>query len=316
MLVGDNGETMKIVVTGGAGFIGSHVVDHYIGDGHDVIVIDNLITGNKKNVHPKAQYFEKDITAPDFVVWCKEKVGMVDIINHHAAQMNVRKSFEDPLFDASANILGTINLLSFAVTANVQRFIFISSGGAIYGPAPLPTSETHSPCPLSPYGLSKYVGEQYVQLYSKLYGIPYIILRYANVYGPRQNPKAEAGVIAIFIESMIKEKEPIIFGNGEQTRDYIYIKDVVQANILALSRGKDQIINIGTGKETTVNRLFSLLQTQIHFPKKVRFAAEIHGELRNSALTIKKAKEILGWEPKIALEEGLLLTLQSYEATK
>ncbi len=299
---------MKIFVTGGAGFIGSHVVDRYIGEGHTVVVMDNLSTGLRQNVHQKAIFYEGDITSPQLLeIFQKEKP---DIVNHHAAQMNVRHSLEDPLYDARANILGTINVLSCCVKMHVKRFLFISSGGAIYGPAPIPTPETHTPYPLSPYGLSKYVGEQYIQLYSRLFGLSYVILRYANVYGFRQNPKSEAGVIAIFIDKMKRGEEPLIFGDGNQTRDYVYVKDIARANVLALTKGENQIINLGTGKETSVNTLFSLLKKEICFQKKALYGEEIIGEIRAGALNITRAQNILDWQPTYSLESGLHKTVE------
>jgi UDP-glucose 4-epimerase len=299
---------MKILVTGGAGFIGSHVVVRYIKEGHTVVVVDNLTTGNKQNLHSKTLFYDCDIASPQLLeIFKKEKP---DVVNHHAAQMNVRHSLEDPLYDAQVNILGTINVLSCCVKMHVKRFLFISSGGAIYGPAPIPTHETYPPSPLSPYGLSKYVGEQYVQLYSQLYGLSYVILRYANVYGSRQNPKSEAGVIAIFIDKMKRGEEPIIFGDGNQTRDYIYVKDIVQANVLALTKGKNQIINLGTGKETSVNTLFSLLKKEMCFQKKALYGEEIIGEIRAGALDITRAQKILDWQPPYSLESGLHKTVE------
>lgn len=302
---------MKILVTGGAGFIGSHVVDAYIKEGHTVIVVDNLSTGNKRNIHPDARFYSCDITSLSTLLEIFEK-EKPDIVNHHAAQMNVRRSLENPLFDAEVNILGVLNVLSCAVKTNAKKFIFISSGGAIYGDAAeIPTPETASSQPLSPYGLSKYTGERYVQLYSHLYTLPFTILRYANVYGPRQNPEGEAGVIAIFIDKMLKGEQPVIFGDGEQTRDYICVGDVVAANILALHTGKNQIFNIGTGKQTSVNTLFSLLQKQIGFAKKAQHGKEIPGEVRHGALAIDHAKQFLGWEPRISLSQGLSMTLEA-----
>lgn len=299
---------MKILVTGGAGFIGSHVVDAYVEQGHEVIIIDNLKTGNKKNVNQKARFYNCNIqdTAAILEIFEKEKP---EVVNHHAAQMNVRHSIEDPKYDAETNVIGLINILNAAVKTKVKRFIFISSGGAIYGHAPVPTKEVTVPKPLAPYGLSKYVGEQYVQLYHSLYQLPYVILRYANVYGPRQNPEGEAGVIAIFIDKIIKNEEPIIFGDGEQTRDYIHIKDVVAANILALTKGTNDVFNIGTRIQTSVNTLFSIMKKHMSFSKNPIHETEIKGEVKYGALECSKAKEILGWTPKIKIEEGIEKTM-------
>ena len=305
---------MKILITGGAGFIGSHVADAYIKEGHDVVIIDNFSTGRKENCNKNAKLIECDITNKsqiEEIFECEKP----DVVNHHAAQMNVRKSIEDPKYDAEINILGLVNILHISSRTKVKRFIFSSSGGAIYGPAEIPTEEKLIPCPVSPYGLSKLVGERYIQLYNELYGMQYVLLRYANVYGPRQNPHGEAGVIAIFIDQMQRNEQPTIFGDGQQTRDYVYVKDVVKANILALTKGDNQIINIGTGKETTVNHIFSELKKQMRFQKSARHGEEIRGEVRRGALKIDKANTILSWKPTVVLEQGLLYT-ETEEGTK
>ncbi len=299
---------MKIIVTGGAGFIGSHVVDAYCQEGHTVVVVDNLLTGERKNIHPLARFYHCDITSKELLsIFEKEKP---DIVNHHAAQMNVRKSLEDPLFNAQSNIMGLLNVLSCAVKTNSKKFIFISSGGAIYGDAAkIPTPETALVQPLSPYGLSKYTGERYIQLYSHLYGLSYTILRYANVYGPRQNPLGEAGVIAIFIDALLKGKQPFIFGDGEQTRDYIYIADIVAANLLCLTKGPNEIFNLGTEKETSVNTLFSLLQSTITSSLKPIHAPKRAGEVSRNALNCQKARSLLEWQVRYPLEEGIRKTV-------
>ncbi len=299
---------MKILVTGGAGFIGSHVVDAYCKAGHDVIVVDNFETGIKGNIHPKARLYSCNVMSNELkMIFQKERP---DVVNHHAAQVNVRRSVEDPVYDAKTNVIGIVNVLACSLDAKVQRFIFISSGGAIYGNASVPTLESYTPKPLSPYGLSKYTGEKYVEMCNSLYGLPFIILRYANVYGPRQNPKGEAGVIAIFINNMQKNQEPVIFGDGEQTRDYIHVMDVVEANLLALTRGENTCFNIGTGKQTSVNTIFSLLQTEMNFTKKAQYGEKIVGEVQHGALDINRAKKLLGWEPKIVLKQGLHMTVE------
>lgn len=299
---------MKILITGGAGFIGSHIVDAYIKEGHEVIIIDNLKTGNKKNLNPQATFYECDIcdAKTTLTIFEKEKP---DIVNHHAAQVNVRKSIEDPKYDAETNIIGLITLLNAAAKIKVRRFIFISSGGAIYGHAQVPTKETTIPKPLCPYGVSKYVGEQYVQLYYSLYNLPFIILRYANVYGPRQNPVGEAGVISIFIDKLLKNEEPIIFGDGEQTRDYVHIKDIVTANMVALTKGTNETFNIGTGIQTSVNSLLSIMRQEIISTKTPIHKAEITGEIKHGALDCSKAKKYLAWTPKIKIEEGIKHTI-------
>jgi UDP-glucose 4-epimerase len=299
---------MKIAVTGGAGFIGSHVVDRYIEAGHEVIVIDNLSTGKKENINPRARFYHSDIRDEGIeAIFRKERP---EIVNHHAAQMDVRKSTEDPLFDAEVNILGTINLLENAVRFGVKRFIFASSGGAIYGEqTEFPAGEDHLNLPLSPYGVSKLAGEKYLHYYSETFGLKYISLRYSNVYGPKQNPDGEAGVVAIFIGRLLKGKEPVVNGDGEQTRDYVYVDDVVEANIRATLGEAEGLFNIGTGIETSVNillnRLIDIAKVNIRGingpPRK--------GEQRRSVLGCEKAVRILGWEPKTTLEEGLHRTV-------
>lgn len=303
---------MKILVTGGAGFIGSHVVDKYIEEGHTVIVVDSLVTGYEKNLHPKAMFYKCDITSSKLKdIFEKEKP---DIVNHHAAQMNVRKSIEEPMYDAKTNVLGLINVLSCAAETKVKKFIFISSGGAMYGNAPvLPTPEETHPTPLSPYGLAKYIGEQYVQLYHRLYGIPYVILRYANVYGPRQNPQGEAGVIAIFIDHIFKGKKATIYGDGEQTRDYVYVGDIVVANSKAITTGNNKILNIGTGKEMSVVELHAIVQNVLRVNETPTFAQKRHGEVFRSALHCAAAAEILGWKSTVDIKEGIQKTVQWFK---
>ena len=303
---------MKILVTGGAGFIGSQVVDKYIEEGHTVIVVDSLVTGHEKNIHPKATFYKCDISSPELrVIFEKEKP---DVVNHHAAQMNVRKSIEDPVYDAQTNVLGLINVLSCAVEAKVKKFIFISSGGAMYGDAPvLPTPEETHPTPLSPYGLAKHVGEQYVQLFHRLYEMPYVILRYANVYGPRQNPQGEAGVIAIFIDNMLNGKKAIIFGDGEQTRDYVYVTDIVAANSKALTAGENKILNLGTGKEVSVLELHTIVQEVLTTNEKPQFAEKRNGEVFRGALQCSAAENVLSWKATIDLKEGVQKTAQWFK---
>lgn len=298
----------KIIITGGAGFIGSHVVDKYIEYGHEVVVIDNLSTGKEENINPRARFYNIDIRDREIeTIFKKERP---EIVNHHAAQMDVRRSTENPVFDAEVNILGTINLLENSIKYGVKRFIFASSGGAVYGEQrDFPAKEDHPNFPLSPYGISKLAGEKYLHYYSETYGLSYISLRYSNVYGPRQNPEGEAGVVAIFIGRILRGNEPIINGDGEQTRDYIYVDDIVKANIKATEGKVKGPFNIGTGIETSVNTLLSQLieitgvnMKGIHGPPK-------KGEQRRSVLYCAKARRLLGWEPEVGLEEGLRRTI-------
>ncbi len=303
---------MKIMVTGGAGFIGSHVVDGYIANGHEVIVIDDLSRGKRENVNPQAKFFQSDIKDPRIEeVFELERPAMV---NHHAAQIDVRRSVEEPLYDAEVNIFGMINLLQNCCKFQVERIIFASSGGAIYGEQKqFPASEEHQLAPLSPYGISKLAGEKYLFYYKAVHNLNYLSLRYANVYGPRQDPYGEAGVVAIFAQKLLQEQQPIINGDGRQTRDYIYIDDVVEVNCIALCTDYCGEINIGTGVEISVNEISKRLVditginvSEIHGPPKA-------GEQRRSSLDSSLAERVLGWRPKIELQEGLRRTVEFFK---
>ena len=316
---------MKVLVTGGAGFIGSHIVDLYIKNGYEVIIIDDLSTGKAEYVNPKAKFYKLDINELNLNdnkledVFKDEKP---DVVNHHAAQISVSESVKYPVFDANVNILGTLNLLENCVKYNVKKFIFASTGGAIYEETEkIPIDENHSTRPLSPYGVSKLAIENYLYFYKKVHHLDSVILRYANVYGPRQYPYGEAGVVTIFINKMLKGENPIINGDGNQARDFVYISDAVQANLLALKEDyknkikSDElgIFNIGTGIETSVNELFYKLKKitnsgvkEIHGPPKL-------GELRRSCLSFNKAKKILGWEPEVDIDQGLKLTVNYFK---
>ena len=370
---------MKILVTGGAGFIGSNVVDALVIEGHEVAILDNLSTGRKENLNPNAKFYNVDITDFEGV----EKVFKdfkPEILYHLAAQIDVRKSVSDPVFDGRINVLGSINLFKLSVEYGVKRLIFSSTGGALYGePSKLPATEDTPVEPLSPYGVSKYCGENYLNFFKRLYGgdryaslrsahddregrfsgedrnapITYphedrqrrfsegerdspigsvqdvgnkglpeeahvferIILRYANVYGPRQDPLGEAGVIAIFIGKILKGERPIIYGDGTQTRDYIFVEDVVRANLLAL-KGKEDTYNIGTGIETSVNKLVEILSEV--FEKKIEpiYADERPGEVKRIALDGTLAKEVLGFVPQYSLYEGIKKTVEWFKTHK
>ncbi|CUS91431.1 SDR family oxidoreductase [Candidatus Kryptobacter tengchongensis] len=303
---------MNILVTGGAGFIGSHVVDSYIELGHNVIVVDNLSSGSLENLNPKAKFYHLDIR--DDKVEEIFKSEKIDIVNHHAAQMDVRKSVEDPIYDADVNIIGSLKLLQFSIKYGVKKFIFASTGGAIYGEQDyFPADEEHPTRPLSPYGVAKLTVEKYLYFYKEVHGLNYVILRYANIYGPRQNPHGEAGVVAIFTSKMLKGEKPIINGDGFQTRDYTYVGDVVKANLLALNYDKSDVFNIGTGIETDVNTLFRKLKEltgancdEVHGPPKP-------GEQRRSVISYEKVYRTLGWKPEISLDEGLKLTVEFFK---
>lgn len=310
----------KVLVTGGAGFIGSHVVDGYLRKGWEVVVIDNLSTGKKEHINPRANFYRINIADKSLKeIFKKEKINLV---NHHAAQINVRTSVNNPLFDTRENVMGSLNLLQNCVNFGVKNFIFISSGGAIYGEPPhLPVGETCFKAPVSPYGINKLTVEFYLYFYRKVFGLNYISLRYANIYGPRQDPFGEAGVVAIFCNKMLKGETPTIFGNGEQTRDYVFVRDVVEANLLATERMEelncikassvdDLTYNIGTGKESSVNNLYQKLATIIQFKHPPSYSEPREGEVRRISLNPAKTQKELGWRAKTHLEEGLRTTVK------
>jgi UDP-glucose 4-epimerase len=317
------GKIMKILVTGGAGFIGSNVTDGFINAGHQVVVLDNLYSGKIENINPAAKFYKEDVRSKeiDRII----EIEKPDIIDHHAAQMSVPASVEDPVFDADVNIKGILNLLQSAVKHKVKKFIFISSGGAVYGEASqYPTSEEYPPIPLSPYAISKFVSEYYLNYYRHQFGLKYTILRYANVYGPRQIPHGEAGVVAIFMSNVWNKKGSNIyhFPNDDlgMIRDYCYVGDIVKANIKALSSGENDFFNIGTGRETRTQELYDVIfeaikEIQPEIPEELsrltKFPARA-GDIARSCLIVKKAKDILGWTPEIDLNEGIRATLEWY----
>lgn len=302
---------MRVLVTGGAGFIGSHVVDAFVAAGHEVSVIDDLSTGNRTQVSSRAKLHIMNILDPGL----PELLARLQpsVLCHHAAQMDVRRSVADPLFDARINILGLIHLLEAGRSAGVRRVIFASSGGAVYGEQErFPAAEEHPTRPASPYGVSKLAGEQYLSYYEKSAGISYAALRYANVYGPRQLATGEAGVVAIFTGKLLSGQVPTINGNGKQTRDYVYVGDVVQANLLALTSAASGPVNIGTGRETDVLTLYALLQeftgsktTPVYGPAKM-------GEQLRSSIDSTHAEKTLGWSAATSLEKGLEETVAFY----
>jgi len=301
---------LRILVTGGAGFIASHVAEELLAQGHEVAVLDNLSTGFRPNVPAAARFYEGDIRDADFVRKVFDAFRP-EAVDHHAAQMDVRKSLLDPVFDAQTNILGSINLILEAVRHQVQRFIYISTGGAVYGePQRLPVDESHPINPECAYGISKHTVEHYLELYRILQGLPYVVLRYPNVYGPRQNPHGEAGVNAIFIGLMLEGKTPTIFGNGEQLRDYGYVSDVVDANLRALTRGEGGIHNIGSGVGVSVNQIYHTLSRILGFGREPIYAPAREGEIQRVFLAADKAKRVLGWEPTVSFEDGLRRTVE------
>lgn len=299
-----------ILVTGGAGFIGSHVAGAFAREGHEVVVLDNLSTGKRSNVPAGIELVEMDIRDPGAADLIRER--KFEIISHHAAQMDVRVSVEDPRLDASINIDGLLNLLEAARAAGTRRFLYVSSGGVVYGePRVRPTPETEPKLPESPYGVSKLAGEQYLYYYHRVHGLDYVALRYSNVYGPRQDPHGEAGVVAIFSTRLIHGEPLTVFGDGEQTRDYVYVGDVVRANLLVAGAElpparqlDDRAFNVGTGDETSVNRLARALMLASGRSGEVRMAPARPGELRHSSLDTAKLRR-LGWKPETTLEDGL-----------
>ena len=302
---------MKVLVTGGAGFIASHIVDAYVERGHEVVVFDDLSTGQKSNLNPKATVHQVDIANANAVKLIEQIKP--DLLNHHAAQMDVRHSVADPQFDARVNILGFINLLEACKNAGTKKVIFASSGGAVYGEQDIfPAPEEHSTRPSSPYGVSKRTGELYLSYYHQAFGLPYIALRYANVYGPRQSNKGEAGVVAIFISLLLAGKSPVINGDGKQTRDYVYVGDVVNANVAALTSPYVGEINIGTGVETDVVTLFQSLRQGAGSKLAARHGPAKIGEQRRSCLAAQRAAELFGWRPQVSLREGLERTIAYY----
>jgi len=309
---------MRVLVTGGAGFIGSHIVDECIKKGYEVVVVDNLSTGKKRNINPKAKFYNVDITDYKKLeeVFKKEKPK---IVNHHAAQIDVRKSVADPQYDANVNIIGSINLLELCVRYNVEKFIFASSGGTIYGeckgkPAPKENSLYN---PESPYGCAKLAVEYYMSYYNKVYGLKTISLRYGNVYGPRQDPFGEAGVVAIFINRMLNNEDVIIYGDGKQMRDFIFVSDVVKANIKCMnSKLNFAIYNVGTQKATSINELFYMLSKILNYNKLPVYQPPRKGELFKSYLCINKIKKELDWYPQVSLQEGIKKTIRYFKYGK
>lgn len=298
------------LVTGGAGFIGSHLVKKLLSLKHKVVVIDDLSTGFRENLPPRSnlfQFYAQSITANLTPIFKKYSF---DYIFHLAAQIDVRKSVLKPQHDAQTNILGTINLLEQARRTKIKKFIYSSTGGALYGePQKIPVTESHPINPLSFYGASKFAAEKYIETYYNLFRIPYIILRYANVYGPHQNPLGEAGVVAIFIHQLIREKTPALFGYGHNQRDYVYVDDIVQANLWALESKKNKAYNIGTGRATPTTEIFQLIQKGVGSQIKPKLCPARPGEVQAISLDAKQAKQELQWEPQIPLEEGIQRTI-------
>lgn len=307
---------MKILVTGGAGFIGSNLVDSLIKENHEVIVLDNLSTGKKENLNKNTYFYNIDLRDLSKLNSLFEK-ERPEIVYHLAAQINVRKSIKDPFYDESVNIAGSLNLLECCKDYGVKRIIYSSSGGAVYGePQKLPAPEVHEIRPLSHYGASKFAVESYLSVYNAIYGLDYVTLRYANVYGPRQDFLGEAGVIAIFIRNALLGEPLIIFGDGNQTRDFVFVKDVVGANLLSLKyKGNHRIFNIGTGVQTSINRIAEEIEKSIGKKILVRKEDAIKGEVRDTYLDISRAKRELGFSPSVSISDGIRLTFEWAKST-
>lgn len=291
----------SILITGGAGFIGSHLVDALIDKGYDVHIIDDLSMGKEKNINPRSTFHKIQIQDKR-VEEIFKKINFIYVF-HLAAQADVRRSCSDPMYDANSNIMGTLNILSLSRKYGLKKFIFSSSGGVIYGDVKTAATETSPAQPISPYGISKFSDELYIIFFRKFF--PYTILRYANVYGERQDPSGEAGVVSIFTKNMLNGEPCTLYGYGKPQRDYIYVRDVVKANILSLQRGDNEILNIGTGVATTVEELYSHLQKITDYDIAPVYKPLREGELKSNYLCIKNAKNVLGWEPSIQLQEGL-----------
>jgi len=303
---------LKILVTGGAGFIASQIADAFILEGHKVFILDNLSTGFESNINPKAVFIKADIGDKSLSsLFEKEKF---DVVNHHAAQMDVRRSVVDPAFDATTNILGTINLLQNCVRTGVKKFMFASTGGAVYGEQSyFPADEHHPIAPLSPYGISKFTVEKYLFFYHAQYKLNYTILRYANIYGPRQNPFGEAGVVAIFSTKLLRGDQPVINGSGLQTRDYVFVGDVVKANVTTLKDDASDIYNIGTGIETDVNELFHIINDIAGKGMVEKHGPPAAGEQMRSVITSDKIFNKFNWRPTTMLQVGLTHTVNFFK---
>lgn len=306
----------KILVTGGAGFIGSHVVDVFLENGFEVVILDDLSTGRSSNLNPKAKFYKMDIRDPKVrEVFETERP---DYVSHHAAQMDVRRSVAQPLFDADVNILGSINLIECAKEFGVKRFIYISTGGAVYGePEYVPCDEAHPINPICQYGASKHTVEHYLFMYHVNYGLKYTVLRYPNVFGPRQDPHGEAGVVAIFTGKMMAGEPVVINGDGEQTRDFVYVRDCAQANYLAATVDHEPgIFNIGWGVPTSINQIFSALAKVTEYSLPVGYGPAKVGETRHIYLNASKARQNLGWSATVNLDEGMRKTVEYFKTAE
>jgi len=303
---------MRVLITGGAGFIGSAIQDIYLQAGHEVAILDNFAAGNPAYVHPHSRVYQADLRESN-LVWQIFQDWQPEVVSHHAAQIDVRQSVAEPVADAQINILGSLNVLEAAAQMGVKQFIFASSGGACYGELQqIPAPETHPLQPISPYGIAKVTLEHYLHFYYQAYGLCYGILRYANVYGPRQGITGEAGVITAFMTALLTGQTPVIYGQGTQTRDYVYVDDVAQVNLQILGRLEPLTLNIGTGQETSVLALYELIQKLMPSKISPQFLPKRLGEITRSALDVTRARETLGWQAQTSLTQGLQATLDWY----
>jgi UDP-glucose 4-epimerase len=301
---------MKALVTGGAGFIGSHVVDLLLAHGHDVAVVDNLVTGKRENLPMRSRFYEQDIVSPTLRdVFAAERP---EVVFHLAAQMSVKASTDDPLYDAEVNVLGLVNTLNTCVATGVRKVVFASSGATFGNPSSLPMDERHPQLPESPYGITKMVAEHYLRYYALDHGLAYTALRYGNVYGPRQDSNGEAGVVAIFARRLLAQQTPTIHWDGEQTRDYVYATDVARANLLAATAGDNQCYCVGTGVGTSVNQIYQLVCAALNVDVPPRRGPRRPGDLRHAYFDTRKARADLGWTPQVSLRDGLQRTVEFY----
>ena len=306
---------MKVLITGGAGFIGSNVADGLIAEGYEVIIVDDLSNGRKENIPEKAKFYKTDVREKELEDVFKAE--RPDMVIHNAAQLSVRISVEDPLLDAGINIIGGLNLINNCKKYEVKKIIFASSGGTVYGDQKVfPADESHPLAPISPYGVAKLATEHYLYYYLSIYGLDYIALRYANIYGPRQDPHGEAGVVAIFSNMMLAGETPRINGDGLQTRDYVYVGDVVRVNIAAIRSDFTGPVNIGTGTETDVMTLFNVLKEASGRDIEEKHGPAMVGEQMRSVLDNSFAGKVLGWKPEVSIEEGLKLTYEWFKENK
>ena len=303
---------MRILVTGGAGFIASHVAEAFVLAGHEVLVVDNLSTGRRKNLPPGADFAEMSINDEAFAGLVRD--FSPEVIDHHAAQMDVRRSVQDPIFDATENVLGSLRLMIAAVSAGVRKIVYASTGGATV--SQIPVSESLLPNPVCQYGVSKHTVEHYLFVYKRLYGLDYTVLRYPNVYGPRQNPQGEAGVVAIFAGQMLRGERPTVFGDGSKSRDYVHVRDIARANLLALDAGSGCVLNLGSGRETTDREVFDAVAAAVGYEDEPEYAQVRPGEVYRICLDASSAAERLGWVPSIEFRAGAYETVKWIDANR